>query len=101
MLGLEWSDLFPVGHRHARPIRVLSGPRPALELVLAAPRASHRYRGRVTQKVGGRDVPAVPVVGRLPLLIREDDRERSRLSAPAAATNGRLFSPAPSGMEPA
>jgi len=35
-IGLQWADLFPPGHRNARPVRVLARQRAAIDLVLQA-----------------------------------------------------------------
>jgi hypothetical protein len=81
-LGLDWGDLFPAGHRHARPIRVLSRPRPALELVLAA--LSELHIGyRATRDPGMWVAEICPICRwseRWPLFIHEDERGRLTLS---------------------
>jgi hypothetical protein len=35
-LGLSWAGLFPVGHRNARPSRILAKPKPTINVVLEA-----------------------------------------------------------------
>jgi hypothetical protein len=80
--GLAWTDLFPTGHRHARPLRGIGRAKPALELVLAAlaeihvPYCATRDPGIWVAEV----CPVCLRSDRWPLFIVEDDCRRITLS---------------------
>ena len=81
-LDIAWPDLFPSGHRHARPIRGLAKPKRVLDIVLAALGELH-IPWRNTREPGmwvAELCPACLDSTRWPLLITEDDRGRVALS---------------------
>ena len=81
-LGLAWPDLFPAGHRHARPIRGVGKSIPALDLVLRALTEIHiPYRATRNPEMWVAELcPLCLDSTRWPLFIVEDDRRRITLS---------------------
>jgi hypothetical protein len=81
-LDLAWPDLFPTGHRHARPLRGIGRARPAIELVLAALAEIHiPYRATRNPEMWVAELcPLCLDSTRWPLFIVEDDRRRITLS---------------------
>jgi hypothetical protein len=81
-LGLAWPDLFPPGHRHARPIPGVGRPVPFVELMLGA-LIELGIPYRATRDAGLWVADLCPVCrrsDRWPLLIEEDDRGRVTLA---------------------
>jgi hypothetical protein len=81
-LDLAWPDLFPPGHRHARPIRGIGKAVPVLDLVLRALREIG-IPYRATRDPGMWVAEMCPICRwseRFPLFIHEDERRRITLS---------------------
>jgi hypothetical protein len=81
-LDLAWPDLFPAGHRHARPIRGVGKSIPALELVLRALAEIHiPYRATRNPEMWVAELcPLCLDSTRWPLFIVEDNRRQITLS---------------------
>jgi hypothetical protein len=77
-LGLTWTDLFPAGHRHARPLRGVAKARRPIDLVLAAVRElgiDYRATRSASLWVVAR-CPACGADERWPLWVVEEDEDR-------------------------
>jgi hypothetical protein len=81
-LGLTWADLFPTGHRHARPLRGIGKPIRPLDLVLQTLLEVHiSYRCTRNERMWVADrCPVCRRSDRWPLFIVEDERGRVTLS---------------------
>jgi hypothetical protein len=81
-LGLTWPDLFPPGHRHARPIRGLGKAKRVLDIVLAALLELRiPYRATSDERMWVAELcPVCRRSDRWPLWVTEDDRGRIALS---------------------